>query len=106
MKQLILTATLIGTLVSFGSAMAQDSRIHDRKVEQQERIANGVKSGSLSPAETARLEHKEGAINKEIRHDRRVNGGNLTNREKKQINRQQNRVSKDIYKQKHDNNNK
>ena len=105
MKRFILTTTLVGVLASFGNAMAQDTEIHGRKVEQQKRIANGVASGNLSPRETARLENKEAKINKETRYDRKVNGGNLTNNEKKQINRQQNRVSKDIYKQKHDGNN-
>lgn len=102
MKKLILTATLVGVFASFGTAMAQDTTIHERKVEQQQRIANGVKNGTLSPEETARLENKQANLNKEIRHDRKVNGGNLTNKEKVRINNQQNRLSKGIYAKKHD----
>jgi hypothetical protein len=60
-----------------------------------------VKSGSLTPKETANLEHKEVKLNKEIRTDRKQNGGNLTNNEKKQVNRQQNKVSRNIYNDKH-----
>ena len=37
-----------------------------------------------------------------MRQDRKANGGNLTNKEKAQVNRQQNKVSKEIYNQKHD----
>ena len=76
--------------------------IKDRKENQQDRIAQGVKSGQLTAGETAKLETKEAGLNKEIRHDRKQNGGNLTNNEKKQINHQQNKLSRNIYKQKHD----
>ena len=41
------------------------------------------------------------ARDKEIRADRKANGGNLTNNEKNQINRQQNTLSRDIYRDKH-----
>ena len=78
-----------------------DELIHQRKENQQDRIAQGVKSGSLTPQETANLEHKEANLNKEIRNDRKANGGNLTNNQKAQVNRQQNRLSKNIYKDKH-----
>ena len=61
-----------------------------------------MKSGQLTPHETARIENNESKINKEVRQDRKANGGNLTNNEKAQVNRQQNRVSKEIYNQKHD----
>ena len=51
--------------------------------------------------ETAHLEKQESNVNKEIRTDRKANGGNLTNKEKTQINRQQNGLSKEIYVDKH-----
>jgi hypothetical protein len=70
-------------------------------VSQEDRIANGVKSGAPTPHETSKLENKESKINKEVRSDRKASGGNLTNNEKKQINQQQNKVSKDIYRDKH-----
>ena len=91
------TAQLIG---STGVGMADD-KIADRKENQQDRIAQGVKSGSLTPKETSNLEHKEAGLNKEIRTDRKANGGNLTNKQKAQVNRQQNRLSKNIYNDKH-----
>ena len=58
-------------------------------------------NGSLTPKETSRLENKEANLNQEIRNDRKVNGGNLTNNEKRQINHQQNKLSHDIYRDKH-----
>jgi hypothetical protein len=78
-------------------------KIADRKENQQDRIAQGVKSGQLTAGETSRLENKEARINHETRTDRAANGGKLTNAEKAKVNRQQNRVSKDIYRDKHNN---
>lgn len=102
MKNMFLTIIAAGLALSAtGTAFAQ-GRVQQRQENQQDRIANGVKNGSLTPKETAHLENKEAKLNKEIRTDRKANGGNLTNNEKRQINRQQNRLSKDIYVQKHD----
>ena len=75
--------------------------IANRKENQQDRIANGVKSGQLTAGETSNLESKEAAINGETRADRAANGGKLTPAEKQQINQQQNQVSKQIYQDKH-----
>jgi hypothetical protein len=81
---------------------ASAQTIHQRKENQQKRIAQGVKSGQLTPRETARLEHREARLNRETRRDRAANGGKLTPAEKARVNRQQNRLSRDIYHQKHD----
>jgi hypothetical protein len=78
-----------------------DQKIAQRKENQQDRIAQGVKSGQLTAGETAKLETKEARVNKEIRVDRAANGGKLTGAEKAQVNHQQNRMSKAIYKDKH-----
>jgi hypothetical protein len=75
--------------------------IAQRKENQQDRIANGVKSGQLTAGETSNLETKEAAINGETKADRAANGGKLTGAEKTQINHQQNQVSKQIYADKH-----
>ena len=75
--------------------------VAQRKENQQDRIARGVKSGQLTAGETANLETKEAAINGETKADRAANGGKLTVAEKKQINGQQNQLSKQIYKDKH-----
>jgi hypothetical protein len=77
------------------------SEIGQRKENQQDRIANGVQSGQLTAGETANLEKKEAAVNAETRADRAANGGKLTPAEKAQVNRQQNRLSRQIYQDKH-----
>ncbi|HXN50611.1 MAG TPA: hypothetical protein VN943_01650 [Candidatus Acidoferrum sp.] len=78
-----------------------EPKVEQRKENQQDRIANGVKSGQLTPGETANLEKKEAAINKETRADRAANGGKLTPAEKAQVNHQQNQLSKQIHDDKH-----
>ena len=83
------------------STQAKQPTIAERKENQQDRIANGVKSGQLTAGETSNLESKEAAINGETRADRAANGGKLTPAEKQQINQQQNQVSKQIYQDKH-----
>jgi len=82
-------------------ATKPDPTIAQRKENQQDRIANGVKSGQLTAGETANLETKEAAINGETKADRAADGGKLTPAEKAKINNQQNHLSKQIYNDKH-----
>src|ERR1700722_3548493 len=98
MKRMFLTLAVTGIMMS---AVTWAQEIQQREHNQQERIANGVGNGSLTPHETTNLEHKEAGLNHEIRRDRRQNGGNLTNKEKAQVNRQQNQLSRNIYRDKH-----
>lgn len=83
------------------STPPKPGEVAQRKENQQDRIANGVKSGQLTAGETANLETKEAAINGETRADRAANGGKLTGAEKAQINHQQNQLSRQIYSDKH-----
>jgi hypothetical protein len=98
MKNVILA---IAAAALLAASLPADQKIAARKENQQDRIAQGVKSGQLTAGETARLETKESRLNKETRTDRAAKGGKLTGAEKRQVNRQQNRLSRDIYKDKH-----
>jgi len=77
-------------------------RIRERQENQQRRIAGGVASGELTPRETARLERQESRRNGEIRDMREDDGGKLTPKDRRVVNRQQNALSRRIYRQKHD----
>ncbi|MFN7936596.1 MAG: hypothetical protein U0R19_24960 [Bryobacteraceae bacterium] len=97
----------LSALLCSSAALAQDET-KDRKTvrgkrmeKQQERIKEGVKDGSLTKREAAKLEAKEAAIAAEARKDRK-DGGGMTKKEKAKINAKQNNVSQDIYKEKHD----
>jgi hypothetical protein len=78
-----------------------DYNINQRKENQQDRIAQGVKSGRLTAGETARLEHQQAGINKEERGMRAQDNGHLTNADRKTLHQQQNQESRRIYRDKH-----
>jgi hypothetical protein len=101
-----LTGMLVAAAIWTVAQPATAGKIERRKHRQQKRIEQGEKSGRLSPAEAERLEKQEGAINREEQAMKDANGGHLTAAERRDINRQQNRTSRRIYKQKHDANNK
>jgi hypothetical protein len=78
-----------------------NNEVGQRRENQQDRIAQGVRSGSLKAGQTARLENREQGINQRVAADRQANGGKLTGQQKQQINRAQNKASRKIYKAKH-----
>lgn len=78
-----------------------DYNINQRKENQQDRIAQGVKSGQLTAGETSRLERQEAGINKEERGMRAQDNGHLTKQDRKTLHQQQNQESRRIYRDKH-----
>ena len=102
--RLALAATLIlSPMAIFAQAPAATTQptINQRKENQQDRIAQGVKSGQLTAGETAKLEHQEAGINKEEKGMRAQDNGHLTKQDRKTIKQQQNQESKRIYRDKH-----
>lgn len=99
MKRTIIT-TLTAAFLIAPAAFA--ARVDRRQVYQQERIAQGVRSGQLTARETARLERQEARLQMEKHDFREDNGGRLTVGEKVKLNNQQNRLSREIYHEKHD----
>jgi hypothetical protein len=96
--KLSLVATALLALTTSG-AFAQT--IYDRKVNQQDRIAQGVRSGQLTAHETANLERREASLNREERGMRRADDGRLTARDRAALNCRQNHISRAIYRDKH-----
>ena len=100
-----IVAKLVAAAVIVSSAApALAAEVDRREANQQARIADGVRSGQLTPGETARLERKEARIQRQIQSERAANGGHLTPAERRQINREQDRVSRQIYRAKHNGN--
>jgi len=109
----------MASLMSAGTAVAQTTttsgagpgvvdpghprvnQVNSRETRQQNRIANGVKNGSLSPKQTANLEKREASVQSREKKDMAAHNGHLTKAEQNGINRQQNRISKSVYKDKH-----
>ena len=102
MKRIVVSMMMGALLLGGVSSVLAQNEINQRQRNQQKRIGEGVENGSLTPAETARLEKQEAAIHHEVKTERQANGGKLTAQERRQVNRQQNRESKRIYRQKHD----
>lgn len=78
------------------------NEVNQREQNQQNRIANGVKNGTLNSRQTTNLEKRETAVQNREQRDMAAHNGHLTKAEQAGINRQQNRISKSIYKDKHD----
>jgi hypothetical protein len=98
MKRFIVNS-LAATFLVVGTLSA--ATINQRRENQKDRIAQGVRSGQLTAHETASLENKEARLNHQIRNDREDHNGHLTGRQHAQVNREQNRLSRDIYRDKH-----
>lgn len=98
-KVILHSAVLIGLAVP--AFAGQGATINERKENQQGRISNGVNSGQLTAGETANLETKESAINKEEHNMRAADDGHLTAGDRARLDRQQNRLSRQIYAKKH-----
>ena len=72
-----------------------------RQGRQQRRIANGVRSGQLTAGEASRLERQE----KHIQQDKKAakSDGVVTKQERRNLRHQENRTSRHIYRDKHNN---
>ena len=97
MQRIILSTFFSAALAVTASAQT----VNQRRENQQDRIAQGVKSGQLTAGETARVERREAHINHEVRRDRAANGGHLTAGERSHVNHQLNRTSRAIHRDKH-----
>jgi hypothetical protein len=78
-----------------------NNEVGQRRENQQDRIAQGIRSGQLTPGESSKLENQQQGINREDAGMRQANGGKLTNTDKKALNQQQNHASRNIYNKKH-----
>ena len=101
-KLLVVISALTVSAAFIASAQAgtRDPRVNVRQHRQHERIEQGVKSGELTKAETKDLH----ADQKEIRAEEKAfkSDGNLTKEERQELHQDQNAASKEIYAEKHD----
>jgi hypothetical protein len=104
MKNLILPIIAISSLVSaiavLNPSSASAGEIRDREVNQQERIYQGVRQGEISQQEYKKLELREAKIAAERRAFLR--DGDLSRKEAARLTYAQNRVSRTIYRDRHD----
>lgn len=92
---------LAAIAVVAGSAFAQstptpsttEQQVIQRQVNQQQRVENGLKDGSLTQREAGRIERKESQLDREIARDAK---GGISAQEQARINRRENAISQDI----------
>lgn len=75
-----------------------------REANQDQRVANGLKTGQMTSGEAARAEQAQSHIDQQVHNDRAANGGTLTGQERQQVNGEQNAASHQIYNEKHNGN--
>lgn len=100
MKLSIVATALLALASTVGMATSAQT-INQRRADQQGRIAQGIRSGQLTPRETHRLEGREMSINRQERAMRRADYGRLTRRDRAVLNHRLNRTSRAIYRNKH-----
>src|SRR5207237_6660931 len=102
------------TLLFAGAAYAQAQEpatppehprgeVNRRNENQKDRIEAGIADDQLTKREAARVERHDKEIHAQEKKDRQENGGNLTNKEKRQLNRELNRNSREIHRERHNN---
>ncbi len=77
------------------------NQVNSREQNQQNRIANGMKSGAVTPKEGAKLENQQQHIVKQEKKDMAKDNGHLTKANQAQLNKEQNKASNNIYDKKH-----
>jgi len=78
------------------------NEVNKREQNQQDRIANGLKNGTLNAKQASNLEKRENNLQNREKKDMAAHNGHLTKAEQNGLNRQENRISRSIYKDKHD----
>jgi len=100
MKKILLISAFCLGIISLASAQQRTPAIQHRQQNQNMRIVHGVRNGELTKPETQRLAREQQHIRIEKRHAKA--DGVVTRRERKHIRREQRIANRDIYRQKHD----
>lgn len=110
MKKLFTTVALLALVMTgvSGMAFAQDIGVPDhprinevdqRLQNQEKRIDAGVAAGEINPKQEARDQATDAKVSQELSKDEAKNGGTITKAEQRKMNRQLNKNSKRIHRQ-------
>ena len=75
--------------------------IDNREANQQQRTANGLRSGQETSGEAAVTNARQAAVSQQVHNERVANHGPLNKGQKKQVNHQLNKNSRQLHAQKH-----
>jgi hypothetical protein len=105
-KTMTFAAAIVAFAALVGIASADETtwqKDHPRRAEvnarlanQNKRINNDVKNGTLSKSQAAQLHHEDHQVRQEERDMASQNGGHITKSEQRVLNQQQNGISNQI----------
>jgi hypothetical protein len=104
------TLVAVAMMVMCGSSFAGEkwkedhprrAQVNSRLDNQNRRIKEGVQSGKLSRKQANQLHAEDHAIRQEERAMAAQHGGHITKSEQRELNHQENQVSRQIYEEKH-----
>src|SRR5579864_2647443 len=104
-KQLSFAAVLVAMAGLAGTASAETTwqknhprrtQVNHRLANQNKRIHNDVKNGTLSKGQAANLHHEDYQVRQEERAMASQNGGHITKGEQRVLNSQENGISSQI----------
>lgn len=98
-NKILVTAGLLAALVAPLAANAGE--VQNRIDNQQHRVNQGVRNGSLTRREYDHVQNRLATIQAQRNRDLRHNDGRLTPAEKRNLNRKENQLSRKIYFDKH-----
>ncbi len=104
-KTLSFAAAIVACAALVGTASAEDTwqknhprrtQVNQRLSNQNKRIDNDVKNGTLTKSQAATLHHEDHQVRQEERDMASQNGGHITKTEQKALNGQENAISGQI----------
>ena len=100
MKKIFFSLVLVAGMSAYTFAQTATPVIKEHQKNQQDRIQEGVKNGSLTRKEAARLRDRRQETHEEIKEAKA--DGVVTHEERADIKQDQKQTSRAIYRQKHD----
>jgi hypothetical protein len=104
-KSLTFAATIVSLAALVGTAHAEDTwqknhprrtQVNSRLANQNRRIHQDVKDGTMSKAQAARAHHEDHQVRQEERDMASQNGSHITRQEQSTLNHQENAISSQI----------
>ena len=95
------SGTSTGTAATPTPEPPTTTTLHQRQERQKDRIAAGVKDGQINKTQAAHLTREERHLAREGHDMRADNGGKLSARQRATLNRQQTKMSRQIYRARH-----
>ena len=80
------------------------NEVDNREANQQQRTANGLRSGQMTSGEAARTNQNQANVAQQVHNERTANGGALDQTAEAASQQAENKNSRQIYNEKHNNN--